>query len=134
MSHGDSINKLSVVLTSYLRASISIPAEELTGEAASQGNVAVVGNTSDALVFAAEVTHASADVSCIDGPELEVFGSDRAELLVILPGDLDDVAAISLRLGDAGTCISVVDSEVVVVTVVTDDQVVAGRRVCYIPD
>lgn len=125
LSDRDSIDKFSVMLAGHLGAGVSIPGEELTSEAAGQGNVAIIRNTADAIVFTAEVAHTTFDVARIDRPLLKVFGTNRAEYFVVLPSNFNDVATISLGFSDAGTCISVVDSEVMIIAIVTNDQVLA---------
>lgn len=63
-----------------------------------------------------------------------MLGADGSETLFISPSDLNDVAAITLGLGDACARPRVVDSQVVVIAHIHDDQVVTRGRVSHIPD
>ena len=98
-----------MVLASHLGTRISIPAEELTCEATRQSYVAIVGNATNALVLATEVAHTALDITCLNGPLLEMLGTNGAENLIVLPGKFNHIATVALGLGDTGTCVSVVD-------------------------
>lgn len=123
--HSDGINQLGVILATDFRAGAIVPLEELTGETSRETFRSVVSNTSNSLVFSREVTHLAADVARGDSEELEMLCSDSGEVCFSRPGNFDDVGAITLRLGNASAGLRLDNCEVMVVTHVDNDEVVA---------
>lgn len=113
-----------MVLTDRFGTRTVVPREELSREAACECDGSIEGYATDSLVFAIEVTHLASDIASTNRPELEVLGTDSGEVILILERYLDHVASITFRLGEAGTSVCVIHSQVVVITHVNDDKFV----------
>ena len=121
-SHSDSVNKLRMMLTSGLAQGVSSPAVEVSSGAACECSRSIVDNAANSLVLSTEVSHSTSDASCRDLPELEVFGAHSRELIFILPSDLNHITSITFCFSDTSASVSVIDSEVMVIALIDNNQ------------